>query len=90
MRFVALVLGVGLLAWAAFLRSPLFHGNVVPWAYVSAIALGGLGWIVAAVVLSFGEVAQGHLQDTTLDKLLGTTVFAPLSGRAGRSRRRLF
>jgi len=87
MKVLSLLLGVGLLGWAACLRGTLYGGVPAPWSFVVAIALGGLGWVVAWACMSLGAGPAGHLQDTTLDKLVGNTMFAPLSPRQRRARR---
>lgn len=87
MKILSLLLGVGLLGWAAFVRSALYGAVPAPWIQVAAIAIGGMGWVVAWACMKLGAGPSGHLQDTTLDKLVGNTMFAPLSPRQRRMRR---
>ena len=89
MKYLLLFLGVGMLVFAAWVGGSLQLGARIQWFHIAALALGGLGWLVACAGQVLGEGGANHLRDTTFDKLIGNSMFAPLSAKR-KARLRLF
>jgi len=89
MKYLSLFLGVGMLVFAAWVGRSLHLGGQIQWIHVASLAVGGLGWLVACACLVLGEGGSNHLRDTTFDKLIGNSMFAPLSAKR-KARLRLF
>jgi len=67
MKFMALLVGAGMLVWALDLSTDLLLGRHEPWFSVLGIALGGVGWLVAAHRWSRGAEPDAWSGDSALN-----------------------
>ena len=68
MKFLALMLGVGLLVWSVDLSTDVLLGGHATWMSVAGIGLGGIGWIVAADAFHRRDSAASALVDFEFDR----------------------
>jgi hypothetical protein len=69
MRIIALILGVGMLAWSADMCTDLLLGGHQPWSTTAGIALGGIGWIVASIYVKMSSARSKFQHESMFNGL---------------------